>query len=227
MSQIKDYNSKYRTAAGGSAAAHSARGSYGIDRLAPMQTGGKSTPIRALQSGALVFRHDAYNTADIHGAHGVVTEQKEIRSPIGGNRHVEQGEVIGYVGLHRENQNKSPHDGARWPGGCGTPAQAQAYITKLERAAAARAKRARAAKAAAAKKARRAEVKRIAAELNRLAKSLRLPKTAAAYNGIPGSFYYRLEQKYGRAHGLYTGRVTGINNTATKKVDAYLAEHTK
>jgi hypothetical protein len=237
MTQIDDHFAKFPTAGGGSPLAHKLRGGYGIDRLAPMHTNGKPTPIRALQSGYLKWRHDGYNGADIHGANGVITEQKEIRNPIrpGVDRHVKQDEIIGYVGMHREGEDKAPHDGARWPGGRGTPAQAQAYVTRLEKAAAkkiaakkkAAEKRAAAAKAAAAKRARKAEVKRIAAHLNTLAKTLKLPTTAAVYNGIPGPLYYRLEQKYGRKYGLYDGKVTGVNNAATRKVDAHLATLTR
>ncbi|MDE2100155.1 MAG: hypothetical protein KGL39_23065 [Patescibacteria group bacterium] len=227
MPQIRDFNRKYKTAAGGSARDHVRRGSYGIDRLAPLRTDGHPTPVFALQDGTLHLLHDRYNTAEILGAHGVITEQKELLDYVGGPRHVKQGEIIGHVGLERDGQRKAPHDGARWPGGRGTPAQAQAYVAKLAKARAARERAAARAAAAQWKAARLAEVKRIASFLNGRSQYLGSPKTAASRNGIPGPLYYRLEQKYGRLKGLYDGPVNGINNAATRKVEAHLAELTK
>jgi hypothetical protein len=234
MAQIVDYLKKrgYPLVPWNSAAWHRANGSHGEDRRAPLETGGLPTRLPAVMSGTAHALHDAYNTVEIHGKYGVIAELKENLRLLGSfPRKVEQGEHIALVGLLRGGVRRSPHQSARWVDEHGvwhngTLGQAAAYVKRRE-AADARKARAKAAAAAKAKRAaRKAEVKRIAKYLNRHARALRRPKTAASVNGIPGPLFYSLEQAWGRANGMYSGKVTGVNSASTKKVDAYLVGRT-
>jgi hypothetical protein len=235
VEQIVDYlkKARYPLVPWNSAAWHRANGSHGEDRRAPLETAGHDTRIAAVMSGTAYALHDMFNTIEIHGKYSVVAELKENKSLIGNYpRRVKQGEAISTVGLLRGGTKRSPHQGFRWldehgKWNYGTLAQAAAYVKRREVADAKKAKAKAAAAAKAKRAARRAEVKRIAKYLNSHARVLRLPKTAASGNGIPGPYYYRLEQAFGRANGLYTGKVTGINSASTKKIDVYLAEQTK
>jgi hypothetical protein len=196
---------------------HRLHGSLGgEDSNVPLLTDGKPTQLLAQASGWMTSPPSKFKTLYIQPTNTLdAFVYEECKSFIGRvPRKVEIGEPIAIVGLVRPDSKGRPI--ARFPHQHAVRAGKRITVGALVAIYARQNAKARKAQ-------RKAEVKRIAAELNRCAAIFGMRKTAASRNGSPGRYYYKLEQRYGRENGLYAGKITGINTPATRAVDAHLA----